>query len=339
MHCARRKIEKAWAHQGGKLHILALDWRKAFDSINTEALLNGLTRFGVPANVLQVIKSIYTDRSFMVKESGVLSMSYRQESGICQGCPLSPFLFIIVMTILMQDARALLSPKARAALEDGSLSELLYADDTLVMGESASLVSEYGAAIEQAGAAYGMSLHWGKTQAMSVCTKDRIRRPDGSIIEKTGSLEYLGALLTADGRVDSEISRRIGVATGDFRRLQQLWNHAGLAVREKLHFFDSLIVSRLKYGLGTICLVTSQRRRLDGFYARCLRKILTIPAAFISRVSNASVYGQAGVSCFSMQLVRQQVALLRRVARAPPGPPFAHQHLCRKLAAATRRKL
>ena len=73
----------------------------------------------------------------------------------------------------MSDARNLLSSTATKVLEAGTLSDLLYADDTLVIGESARLVEEYGAAIERAGASYGMALHWGKTQALSICTSDR----------------------------------------------------------------------------------------------------------------------------------------------------------------------
>ena len=104
----------------------------------------------------------------------------------------------------MQDARAFLGMSASAALEDGSLADLLYADDTLVLGESAEHVSEYGEAIEKAGAMYGMSLNWDKTQALSVRSGDRISRPDGSYIEENGSIKYLGAPLSGDGRVDSQ---------------------------------------------------------------------------------------------------------------------------------------
>ena len=107
-------------------------------------------------------------------------------------------------------------------------------------------MAAYGAAIEKAGAAYGMSWHWGKTQALSVGMQDRIRRPDGTEIVESGSLEYLGALLTADGRADSEISRRIGTATADFRKLEKIWSHANVPWQDKLHFFDSLIVNRLQ---------------------------------------------------------------------------------------------
>ena len=322
LHIARCSIEQTWAHRNAKLHMLAIDWRKAFDSINPAALLDALRRFGLPAHVLQVIGSIYTGRNFYVKDSGVTSERRCQNSGICQGCPLSPFLFIIVMSLLMGDARKLLGPLAQQAIKKGSLWDLLYADDTIVIGESADLVAEYSQAIEKAGATYGMSLHWGKTQALSICTADRIRRPDGTYIEEKGSIEYLGALLSADGRMDSEISRRIGMASADFRRLQKLWGHANVPVSDKLQYFQSLVSSRLQYGLATMWLVTSQRRRLDGFYARCLRKILHIPSAYISRVSNATVLQKARQQPFCKQLLRKQLTLLGRTAMAPQGSPL-----------------
>jgi hypothetical protein len=223
----------------------------------TDALLNALRRFGLPGHVLKVLESIYSDRKFQVKECSTTSEDCRQDSGICQGCPLSPFLFFIVMSMLMEDARTLLSPSALQAVSSGALSDLLCADDTLIMGLSSDLVAEYAEAVEKAGASYGMALHWDKTQALSVCTKDRIRRPDGSEIAEKASLEYLGALLTADGRADSELSRRLGTASSDFRQLQKLWNHANVTVKDKLHYFHALIASRLQNGLATMWLVTS----------------------------------------------------------------------------------
>ena len=191
-----------------------------------------------------------------------------------------------------------------------------------MIGESADLVAEYGQAVEKAGATNGMSLHRGKTQALSICTADRIRRPDGTFIDEQGSIKYLGAVLSADGRVDSEISRRIGTAAGDFRRLQKLWSHANVPVADKLHYFQALIVSRLQYGLSTIWLVTAQRRRLDGFHARCLRKILRVPSAYVSRVSNAAVLEKGGAQSFSRQLLRKQLLLLSKIAMAPEGSPL-----------------
>ena len=71
--------------------------------------------------------------------------------------------------------------------------------------------------MERAGSDFGMSLHWGKTQELGVCTDRKLHNPQGDPIEDTGSLIYLGGLLAADGRPDSEISWRIGLAGGDLK--------------------------------------------------------------------------------------------------------------------------
>ena len=56
-----------------------------------------------------------------------MSNFHPQKFGISQGCPLSSFLFSILMTVLMHDCRAKLGDIPM------ELAELLYADDTLLI--------------------------------------------------------------------------------------------------------------------------------------------------------------------------------------------------------------
>ena len=226
------------------------------------------------------------------------------------------------MTVLMHDAHNTLSPAAKEAVRSGRLSDVLYADDTLLIGSASEHIEELARAIEQAGAQYGMTLHWGKTQALSVCTTQRLTGSDGKPVEDRGALIYLGGLISSDGKVDSELSRRIGLASAEFRNLRRLWNHSNLSQKQKLAYFQTFVVSRLRYGLCTTWLVKAQQRRLDGFYARCLRRILGIPAAFISRVSNAEVFSRAEVKPLTAQLLRHQIHLLGRVGRSPKDSPM-----------------
>jgi hypothetical protein len=149
---------------------------------------------------------------------------------------------------------------------------------------------------------------------MCVGNASPLKRPDGSSFENRGSLQYLGALLTANGRADSEISRKLGLARADFNQLQRLWGHARVSQKDKVQYFRSFILSKLRYGFSTLWLVTAQRRRIDGFVARCLRRIVRIPAAYVSRISNAAVYEKAGMKPFSQQMLGHQMQLLRKVA-------------------------
>ena len=137
-------------------------------------------------------------------------------------------------------------------------------------------------------------------------------------------MAYLGGLFSDDAKLDSEISRRIGAGSGVFRALQSVWSHAGLSILKKKELFQSLVVSRLFYGLSSAWLVKSQLRRIEGFYARCLRRLLRIPAAYISRVSNATVYQKAGVEPLGTQLLKMQMAVLGKTAQTQVGHPMRH---------------
>ena len=104
-----------------------------------------LKRFGMPDHVMEIFRAIYTNRRFHVSECGVVSELRNQDSGICQGCPLSPFLFVIVMSVLTSDAKRRISTTARTAFEEDQLYAILYADDTLLVGVQPELVEEFAA--------------------------------------------------------------------------------------------------------------------------------------------------------------------------------------------------
>ena len=80
-----------------------------------------------------MVAAIYEDRKFVVSDFGADSGERRQSFGICQGCPLSPFLFTIVMTTLMTDAYVLLREKLGGIPAERFATELIYADDIFLI--------------------------------------------------------------------------------------------------------------------------------------------------------------------------------------------------------------
>ena len=76
------------------------------------------------------------------------------------------------------------------------------------------------------------------------------------------------------------------------------------------------MVSRLLYGLGSAWLKVAEIHRLNGFQARCLRKVAGLKPFFVSRISNTSVLERAGQVQLGRQLLKQQLLLYGRMARA-----------------------
>ena len=67
--------------------------------------------------------SVYKGCETAASVNGLLSSSFSVKVGVYEGSGLSPLLFIMVMDVLTEDVR------------DGSLMELLYADDLVLCGE------------------------------------------------------------------------------------------------------------------------------------------------------------------------------------------------------------
>ena len=76
-------------------------------------------------------------------------------------------------------------------------------------------------------------------------------------------------------------------------------------------------MSKLMYGLVTAVLNKSERRRLNGFQARCLRRILKVPSAYVNRISNARLLSMAQDRLLSSTLEKHQMILMGKLALRP----------------------
>ncbi|CAE8642492.1 unnamed protein product [Polarella glacialis] len=86
-----------------------------------------------------------------------------------------------------------------------------------------------------------------------------------------------------------------------------------------MEIFNACIVSKLMYCIHTAWLNVAERRRLDAFQNKCLRKVMGVKHSFYSRVTNQSILQQAGSQKLSVILLKRQLQLLHHIALTPEG--------------------
>jgi retron-type reverse transcriptase len=111
--------------------IISLDAEKAFDEIQHPFTIKVLERSGIQGLYLNMIKAIYTKSVANIKVNGEKLETIPLKSGTGQGCPLSPYLFNILLEIL---ARAIRQQKEIKGMQIGKeeVKISVFADDMIV---------------------------------------------------------------------------------------------------------------------------------------------------------------------------------------------------------------
>jgi hypothetical protein len=80
--------------------IISLDAEKAFTKIQHPFMIKVLERSGIQGPYINMIKAIYSKPVAKIKVNGEKLKAIPLKSGNRQGCPLSPYLFNIVLEVL-----------------------------------------------------------------------------------------------------------------------------------------------------------------------------------------------------------------------------------------------
>ena len=252
---------------------VALDIKKAFDSVNHSALLNKLPDFGLSSHAINLLTSYLENRKQILKINKVNSSPKSICSGVPQGSILGPLLFIISINDLLSKFPTAFS----------------YADDTVTFAVGDSIedsMKNCSLQLHDINTWYlenYMTLNFKKTQLCVFSNRKILSKPEihinGCMIKIQDNLNILGITLDPLLTFSPHIKNMVSKANKLIHLSSKL--HKFLNVEQAIALFKSIVRPTLEYCPSLLLHISSKNsQQIEKIQNRAIRIILSAPKKF-----------------------------------------------------------
>lgn len=276
VHILNEVLRHAKIHNG--LVVVQLDVSKAFDTVPHEIIGAALRKKGLPKYLVNHIEDSYKDVHTIIN-CGKEEVAMNLQRGVKQGDPLSPLIFNLTIEPLLQ---TLENKSGYKINPDINISTLAFADDMLLLANTAEQASELLDTTETYLKGLGMSLSVGKCTTFQIKkTKDSWCLVNPDLKLKSGEnipyadaeckLKYLGMSISPWAGIDIE-----GLKSNLCSALERVRKLA-LKPYQKVDLISTYLVPHYLFQLTTAVPNISQIRALDQELRVVIKDIYHLP--------------------------------------------------------------
>ena len=322
VHILRRVMEAFQSYEL-QLIITFIDFKKAFDSINRKAMFAILRHYGIPEKLVNAIGVLYSDSKSAVMVDGNISEPFNVTTGVLQGDVLAPFLFIIMIDYLLQnatkdnDSGVLTHPRRSRRYPAKVLNDLDFADDIALLESTIPRAQEQLSRTAAAAEGIGLTISVPKTEYMTInCSSQPPLQVYGESINHVPDFKYLGSLMASSYK---DLLRRKALAWSTFWKLERIWRSQIITIETKVRIFNTTCVTVLLYGCESWVISSEMESKINSFATSCYRIMLNIKR--IDHVPNAQLYVDTNTEPLIKRVRLRQLTFLGHILRMPEDEP------------------
>ena len=232
--------------------LFIIDFKQAFDKINTTYICLVFEKFGFGENFIWWLKTLFDNRYSCVKNGGHLSDFFPVESGVKQGCPIAPLLFVLAAEILAQNI--IQDDNIKGVKYPGSSAHLKiqrFADDTSFFCKSIIDIREILSRLKAFSIFSGLVINIKKCAIMPLGINSFLLNDLIENIKLTNEAKIVGIIFKKD-KCASEIEENWKGRIEKIKTLIKGWMKRKLTVIGKIQVIKTFLLSQFVFILQSL---------------------------------------------------------------------------------------
>lgn len=296
--------------------VVSLDYAKAFDSVDKGYLLKVLQSYNFGEGFIRWVNILYTGVQSCVLNNGVSTGWFHLHSGLRQGCPISPYLFLLAIEKLAYKIRK--DPGIEGVEISGNVHKTsLYADDMTLFLKNGKSLENVLVMLDKFKDVSGLAINYGKSFGLQFGNNIQTGLK-GSEIQWVEKISVLGLNFYKHKSESEQVSGDMKGYYEKMKKVCETWKRRKLPLKAKVTVLNVLVFPIIYYAASNRCFNDDMFKEVkkiatdflwNGNSAKIAYKTLTLPIAD----------GGLGLHDFELRIRAARVAWVKRIVSSDTG--------------------